>query len=156
MRTRRLCGNRLSSSRTTASRPLSGWGSLEFSSSAGFPRITIILCTDNNPLLLNLLGQARINLQRVGLENFLLIRRAQDGGSVDVAPRVIEVMAGFRIDALDSADHFRGEQNIVGRNDFAHAVDSRLMVHAGIKIYVVQQEFRKRRAFHVLRDSAIA
>ena len=36
------------------------------------------------------------------------------------------------------------------------AIDSRLVVHAGIEVHVVQQKFLERRALHVLRDAAIA
>src|SRR5580704_3995737 len=107
-------------------------------------------------LLLNLFGQVRINLQRVALKYFLLVFRAEDGRSVDVAARVVEVVAGFRVDALDGADHFRGEEDVVRGNHFGHAIDSRLVVHAGVEVHVLEQKVFERRALHVLRDAAIA
>src|ERR1700674_4941772 len=109
-----------------------------------------------NSLLLNLFRQPRITFQRIGLEYPLLLPRAQDSRTVDVPPRVVEIVAGFGVDALDGTDHFRSEQDVVRGNNFGHAIDSRLVVHTRVEVHVVEQEFFERRALHVLRDAAIS
>src|SRR6267154_1864082 len=86
-----------------------------------------------------LLAEARVDLQRVALENLSLILGAEPRNPVNVALRVVEVVSCFRIDALDRADHFRREQNVVGGNNFREQVDPGLVVAAGSEINVVEQ-----------------
>src|SRR5882762_7970350 len=88
-----------------------------------------------------LLAEARVYLQRVALENLALILRAEPGNTVNVALRIVEVVPCLRIDALDRADHFRREQDVVGGNYFREQVDPGLVVDAGIEIDVVEQHF---------------
>src|SRR6266851_3419982 len=107
--------------------------------------------TDRSALLLNLLRQSRINFQRIGLEYLLLVRETENCRPIDVAPRVIKVVAGFGVDTLDGADHFRCEENVVRRNYFSHAIDTRLVIYTRVEVHVVKQKFFERRALHVLR-----
>src|ERR1700704_1471763 len=86
-----------------------------------------------------LLAEARVYLQRVALENLALILGAEPGNPVNVTLRVVEVVSCLRIDALDRADHFRREQDVVGGNNFREQVDPGLVVDAGIEINVVEQ-----------------
>ena len=65
-------------------------------------------------------------------------------------------MAGAGIHAANRAHHFRGEQDVVHRNDLGQQVDARLVVDAGVEVNVVEQELLQRRFFHVLRQTAIA
>src|SRR6266436_3175766 len=81
-----------------------------------------------------LLAEARVDLQRVALENLSLILGTEPGNPVNIALGVVKVVSCFRIDALDRADHFRREQDVVGRNNFREQVDPGLVVDAGIEI----------------------
>ena len=67
--------------------------------------------------------------------------------TVDVAPRVVEIMARLGIDATNGPDHLRGEQNILRWNDLQEQVDARLMIDTRIKKHVVQQQLVQRRIF---------
>src|SRR6478735_10532203 len=62
-------------------------------------------------------------------------------GVVDVACRVVEVVAGPRVDVPDRADHFRGEEDVLCRHDFQQQVDSGLVVDAGVEKDVLQEVF---------------
>ena len=78
---------------------------------------------------------------------------AQPLDRLEVASRVVVVMAGVGIDAAHRADHLRGEQDVVGGHDLQQELDAGPMVDAGVEEDVLQQELRKRRPLHVLRDA---
>src|SRR6267378_949916 len=88
-----------------------------------------------------LLAEARVNLQRVALENLALILGAEPGNPVNVTFGVVKVVSCLRIDALDRADHLRREQDVVGGNNCREQVDPGLVVDASIEINVVEQQF---------------
>src|SRR5512134_620378 len=50
---------------------------------------------------------------------------------VDVALRIVVVVARLRIDAANGADHLRTEEDVVCRHHLEQQVDARLVVHAG-------------------------
>src|SRR5271170_7251015 len=76
--------------------------------------------------------EARIEAPRVGFVDLVPLLWT-DVRSFDVAPGVIEIMPGFRVDAAYSADHFAREQDVVRGNHAGEQVDSRLVVHAGVE-----------------------
>ena len=59
--------------------------------------------------------QAAVHASRIALINFAFVLVAQPFDRVDIAFRVVEVVACFRIDALDRSDHLGREQDIVDR-----------------------------------------
>ena len=83
-------------------------------------------------------------------------RRVERGRGVDVALRVVVVLARFRIDAAHGADHLRAEQDVVDRHDLRQQVDAGLMVDAGVEEDVVANHVGEQRPLHVLREAAIA
>ena len=74
---------------------------------------------------------------------------------VDVALRVVVVLAGLRIDAAHRADHLRSEQDVVHRHDLREQIDARLVVHARVEEDIVADHVGEQRALHVLREAAI-
>ena len=84
---------------------------------------------------------------RVALEDLRPVRVAQ-GARVDIALRVVEVVPGLGVDAAHRAHHLRGEQEVVGRDDFEQQVDAGLVVDAGVEPDVVQYQIGERRLAH--------
>src|SRR6478735_6514923 len=62
-----------------------------------------------------------------------------EAGGVDVACRVVEMVARPRIDVPDRADHFGGKEDVLRGDDFQQEVDSGLVVHAGVEEDISQQ-----------------
>ena len=83
--------------------------------------------------------EAAIDTARIALEDARLVVRAQRRKGVDIAAGIIEVMAGFRIDAADRADHFRGEQDVLDRDDARQKLDAGTMIDAGVEEDVLQK-----------------
>src|SRR5262249_3929656 len=84
-----------------------------------------------------------VDLARVALENLRLVGGVQCR-LVDIALGVVVVVAGLRIDALDGADHLRGEQDVLDRDDAGQELDARQVIHAGVEEHVVQQVLGER------------
>ena len=74
----------------------------------------------------------------VAVEHLLLGRRVERR-VVEVALRVVVVVAGVGVDAADGADHLRSEQDVVDRHDVDEQVDAPLVVDAGVVEDVVGQ-----------------
>src|SRR5438105_12742616 len=70
--------------------------------------------------------QAREDTARVRFEDRMLVLGRKDRRCVDVALRVVVVMASGRIDAAHRADHLAGEQNVLDRDHRVQQVDARL------------------------------
>ena len=68
--------------------------------------------------------EARIDAACVALVDLGLVLRAQACKRIDIATGIVEVMAGFRIDAADRADHLRSKENVVQWNDLEEQVDA--------------------------------
>src|SRR5580698_9087984 len=68
--------------------------------------------------------QAAEDSTGIALENLPPVGIAQFGRVVDIALGVIKIEAGFWVDALDRADHLRGEQDVVDRHDFGKEIDA--------------------------------
>ena len=81
-------------------------------------------------------------------------RAGASGKLLDVALGVVVVMPGLRIDPAHRADHLRGEQDVVQRNDLGQQFLTRQVIDAGVEEHVVQQMLGERRQLHVLRDAA--
>src|SRR3989441_7963854 len=95
-----------------------------------------------------------IHLARVALEDLapVLIAQLQ---RIDIPLRVVEVVAGFRIEAADCTDHLRSEQDVVGRHDLQQQLDSRQVVDAGVEEDTVANQVAERRARLVLGEAAV-
>src|ERR1700722_4222933 len=65
---------------------------------------------------------------------------------VDVSLRVVPGGAGLGVVAADGAEHLRGEQDVVRRDDRGQQVDAGLVVDAGVEEHVPQQVPGDRRA----------
>src|SRR4029077_12705969 len=106
-------------------------------------------------LLLDNPRQAAVDAARIAFENlpFFLRRQRQ---LVDVTLGVVVVVTGLRIDAANRADHFRGEQDVVGRDDLRQQLLARQVIDTGIKKYVVQHEIGQKSELGVLRQTAEA
>src|SRR5690606_8540359 len=83
--------------------------------------------------------QARVDATRVPLEDLGSLRVVEVGRGVDVAPGVVEVVAGARVDAADRADHLAGEQDVLRRHDLGEQVDARLVVDARVDVHVAEE-----------------
>jgi len=79
------------------------------------------------------------DLARVSFEDLRFVG-GRDRGRVDVAFRVVELVAGLRVDAFDRADELGGEQDVVDRDDAGQEVDAGLVVHAGVEEDVVAHD----------------
>ena len=82
--------------------------------------------------------EARIDASRVAFVDLVPLVRI-DVRSLDIALRVVEIVARLRIDAAHGADHLAGKQDVVHRNHARQQVDARLVIDAGIEEDVVQQ-----------------
>src|SRR5215831_14711307 len=97
--------------------------------------------------------EARIDAPRVAFVD-LAARPGLDRSRVDVAPGVVVMVAGGRVDAAHRADHLAREQDVVDRNDAGEQVDPRLVVDAGVEEHVVQQVLLQERLLQLLREPA--
>ena len=75
---------------------------------------------------------------------------------VDVALGVVETEPGLGVVALDRADHFRGEQDVVDRHHFGEEIDAGLVVDAGVEENIVAQDLGELRLAVIERDAAKA
>ena len=101
--------------------------------------------------------ESRIDPPRVALVDRRAIGVRQGAASVcpiDVALRVVVVMARLRIDAAHRADHLRGEQDVLYRDHVGQQVDARLVVDTGVEVDVVQQVVRQQGFLELLRQAA--
>src|SRR5580704_19519109 len=83
-------------------------------------------------LPLDHLGQAAVDAARIAFEYFRLVLRRQRQ-LVDVALGVVVVVTGFRIDAANRADHFRGEQDVVDRDDLRQQLLAGQVIDASVE-----------------------
>jgi hypothetical protein len=65
-------------------------------------------------------------------------------------------VAGLGVDALDGADHLRGEQDVVHRDHLRQQVDARLVVDAGVEEDVVEQVVAQQGLLQLLRQPPVA
>ena len=56
-----------------------------------------------------------------------------------IAFGIVEVMAGFRINTLNSTNHLGGEEDILVIDNIEQHVDTFLVINAGIEIHIVHQ-----------------
>src|SRR5215471_20615553 len=85
----------------------------------------------------------------------MAIGAAQMRAGIEIALGIVEIVACRGIPALDGADHFGTEQDVVCRNDASHEFDTGLMIHASVKEDVVE-EFLHRTLLLFERETAIA
>src|SRR5262245_42248272 len=100
--------------------------------------------------------QPRIDPPCISFEDLVAARLVQALHLVDVALGVVVMMTGFRIDALDRPQHFRGEQDVVDRDDLRQQLDAWIVIDTGIEEHVAQQMVLEQRLLHLLRQAAIA
>src|SRR3984893_9758421 len=100
--------------------------------------------------------EATVHLAGIALEDLALVLGSKPRHLVDAAVGVVIIMPGARIDALYGADHFRGEQDVVGRDHRGEQLDAGQMIDAGIEIDVPEQMLFQRRPLQILGDAAIA
>src|ERR1043165_9493799 len=74
-----------------------------------------------------------VDAAHVALVDLLAVGRGQRGRRVDVAPGVVEVVAGLGIDAAHRTDHLGREQDVVDRQDPDQEIDPGLVVGAGVE-----------------------
>src|SRR5215471_16472909 len=61
--------------------------------------------------------KARVDATGISFENLMPVVAAQVRTGVKIALGIVEIIAGYGIAALDRADHFGPEQDVVYRND---------------------------------------
>src|ERR1051326_8586788 len=66
-------------------------------------------------------GQPRVHAQRVQLVDFGAVLGGQVRKRIDIAFRVVVILAGFRIHTFDGADHLRCEDHVVGADNVIFA-----------------------------------
>src|SRR5690349_19885160 len=82
----------------------------------------------------------RIHPPRVRFEDLLAVGIAQLSVSVDVALRVVVVVAAFGIDAAYRADDLRRKEDVLDRYHLEQQIDAGLVVDAGVEPDVLQHE----------------
>src|SRR5262249_16645780 len=80
--------------------------------------------------------EARKDSTRVAFKNAALFL-LRDVERVDIAPGIVEVEAGLRVDTPHSPDHLGAEQNVFVVDNADEQIDTRLMVHARIEEHVI-------------------
>src|SRR5208337_2456797 len=75
-----------------------------------------VMACSSSAFGLQRLVETRIDAARVAFINLVALLRRQVDGRLDVAPGVVVVMAGLRVDPPHRADHFAGEQDVVDRD----------------------------------------
>jgi len=80
----------------------------------------------------------RVHLPRVVFEYLFLVRFTQPVDRIQVAPGVVVAVTCLRIDLAHGADQFRGEQDVVERDNLEQQLDARAVVDAGVQEYVLE------------------
>jgi len=75
---------------------------------------------------------------------------------VDVTLRVVEVVAGLRVDAPDRAHHLGPEQDAAGVDDLEQQVDAGLVVDARVEEHVLHNVLAQRRPPQHVGEPAVA
>src|ERR1700733_11012832 len=75
---------------------------------------------------------------------------------IQVALGIVEILSRLRINTAHRPDHFRAEDDVVGRNDFEQKLDSRQVIDAGIEKNVLEQILAKQRTLQILCETAIS
>src|SRR5574344_2264936 len=99
------------------------------------------------------LVQAREYAAGVAFVDHVLFFSGQVLRGFDVALGVVVVVAGLRVNAAHGANHFAGEQDVLGGDHFGQQVDTGLVVHAGVEVDVVEQVLFEQGLFHLLRQT---
>src|SRR6476660_8742931 len=94
------------------------------------PSSYMTLSPDSAALCLQYGVEPREHPARVALVHELALLLAQVGRRFDVAPGVVEVMAGLWIHAADRADHLGREQNVLDGDHLRQQVDAGLVIDA--------------------------
>src|SRR5579859_2300844 len=83
--------------------------------------------------------ETAVDTARIAFKDLGLVRCTQGRKSVDIAAGIVEVIAGFRIDAADRSDHLRGKQDVFDGDDLCQKLDAGTMIDAGIEKDILQQ-----------------
>src|SRR3954451_1168812 len=99
--------------------------------------------------------ETRINASSIQLKDSMLVC-LRDVERIDVALRVVEVLTRLWVNAANSTDHFRTEQDVVYIDHLGEQIDTRLMIDAGVEEHVTHYVLHQRRTLQHVGQSSIA
>ena len=77
----------------------------------------------------------------IACEDLRLFSIGELGIGINIATGIVKIVPSVRVNTSDCTDHLGCKQNVPGRNHIQQQVNALLVINAGIKKHIVQQQF---------------